>query len=164
MNTSPTPPPSWLRRRLVDPTLALLRQGITPPKLALCFALGIVVGSFPVLGLTSLLCAGVALALRLNLPAIQLANWIAYPLQLAVLIPFYRAGEWLFGVTDHIDLTPDKLVAMFRADLWGSVVALWDTTMRAIVAWSLLAGPAIALTYVLLLPLFRRLAPPREAA
>lgn len=158
------PPPSWLRRRLVDPTLALLRQGITPPKLALCFALGIVVGSFPVLGLTSLLCAGVALVLRLNLPAIQLANWIAYPLQLAVLIPLYRAGEWLFGVRDHLELTPDRLVAMFRSDLWGSIVALWDTTLRAIVAWSLLAGPAIALTYFLLLPLFRRLAPPREAA
>jgi uncharacterized protein (DUF2062 family) len=164
MNTSPTPHPSWLRCRLVDPTLALLRQGITPPKLALCFALGIVVGCFPVLGLTTLLCAGIALALRLNLPAIQLANWIAYPLQLAVLIPLYRAGEWLFRVRTGIELTPDKLVAMFRADLWGSIVALWDTTLHAIAAWTLLAGPAIALVYLILLPIFRRLAPRREVA
>ena len=157
-------PPSFLRRRIIDPTLSLLRQGITPPKLALCFALGVVVGGFPVLGSTTLLCTVVALALRLNLPAMQLANWIAYPLQLAVLIPLFRAGEWLFRVTDRIELTPEKLAAMVREDTWGTVVALWDTTLHAIAAWALLAGPAIGLLYLALLPIFSRLARRMEAA
>jgi len=33
--------------------------------------------------------------LRLNLPAIQLVNLVVYPLQLALLVPFLRAGAWL---------------------------------------------------------------------
>jgi len=40
----------WLRRRLVEPLLALLREGLAPDRLALCVALGIVIGNVPILG------------------------------------------------------------------------------------------------------------------
>jgi uncharacterized protein (DUF2062 family) len=43
----------FLRRRLIDPLLALLTQGITPQKLALSIAIGAIVGIFPVLGSTT---------------------------------------------------------------------------------------------------------------
>jgi hypothetical protein len=50
-----------------------------------------------VVGIPTVLCAGVALALlRLNLPAIQAANYAAMPLQLALIVPFVRLGGWLF--------------------------------------------------------------------
>lgn len=149
--------PGFIRRRVVDPLLALLKQGLSPERLSLCLAIGIVLGCFPVLGLTTVLCTVAALALRLNLPAIQLANWIAYPLQLAVLIPLFRLGDRLFNVANPVALTPGRLVEMFDADFWGSIVALWDTTVRAMVAWSLLALPALALLYFATLPLLRRL-------
>lgn len=150
-------PESQLRRRILNPLLGLLRQGLTPEKLALCLALGLVIGCFPVLGSTTFLCAGVAVALRLNLPAIQLANWIAYPLQLLVLIPLFRLGDRLFGVREPIPLTPARLLEMFDEDFSGSILALWDTTLHAVVAWGLLAIPALALLYYPLVPLLRRL-------
>lgn len=34
---------------------------------------------------------------RLNQPAIQLVNWVVYPLQFALLIPLIRMGEWIFA-------------------------------------------------------------------
>ena len=74
----------------------LLKQGITPEKIALTVALGAFIGTIPMLGTTTILCTVVALALRLNLPAIQMVNGIVYPLQLILLIPFYRLGAWLF--------------------------------------------------------------------
>lgn len=154
---------SFLRRRVLLPTLSFLKQGVTPQKLAQCFAIGLVVACFPVLGSTTLLCTAIALPLRLNLPAIQLANWVAYPLQLAVLIPLFRAGEWLFGVAVQLPLTPEKLVAMFRADFWGSIAALWDTTLHAIAAWALMGIPLMILLYFVLLPIFRRLSLSRSA-
>src|SRR5215510_2180462 len=84
---------SFLRRRLVDPILELLRQGVTPEKIALSFALGLGIGIFPVLGVSTVLCTVIAIALRLNLPAIHLANYAASPLQLLLIIPFVRMGE-----------------------------------------------------------------------
>jgi uncharacterized protein (DUF2062 family) len=47
-----------------------------PRKISLCIALGFALGVFPVLGMTTLLCAFSAFALRLNLPAIQVVNFL----------------------------------------------------------------------------------------
>ena len=62
----------WLKKRLIDPLLNLLRQGLSPKDLALCVALGIGVGLFPVLGVSTPALTVLALTLRLNLAAIQL--------------------------------------------------------------------------------------------
>ena len=78
------------------PIVDLLTQGITPEKIALSIAFGLVLGVFPALGWTTLLCLLVAVWLRLNVPAMQLVNYLAYPLQVALLVPFIRAGEVLF--------------------------------------------------------------------
>src|SRR5208282_4169227 len=78
-----------------------LRQGISPPRLALTLALGFAIGCIPVVGIPTVLCAGLALALRLNLPAIQAANYAAMPLQFALIVPFVLLGgritAWLPG-------------------------------------------------------------------
>ena len=70
--------PGFFHRRVVAPIVALLTQGITPGKIALSLAFGITLGVFPVLGTTTLLCVAAALMFGLNLPAIQLVNWLIY--------------------------------------------------------------------------------------
>jgi uncharacterized protein (DUF2062 family) len=87
----------WLRRQIVNPVLDLLRQGVTPEKISLSIALGITLGVTPVLGSTSVLCFLAAVLLRLNLPALQLVNYLVYPLQFALLVPFIRVGEWILA-------------------------------------------------------------------
>ena len=87
----------FFRRRIARPILELLRQGVTPEKMALSLALGVAIGVFPALGTTTALCALVAFIWRLNLPAIQIVNYFVYPAQLALIIPSFRAGEILFG-------------------------------------------------------------------
>ena len=98
------PRESLLQRRIVRPVIELLREGVTPEKIALSIAFGITLGVFPVLGSTTALCALAALTFRLNLPAIQLVNYFVYPLQVAFLIPFFRLGEKLFGA-QHLPLS-----------------------------------------------------------
>src|SRR5579872_6178647 len=83
--------------RVVEPLLSLLRQGLSPERLALSVALGIALGVFPVLGTTTLLCGLAAILFRLNVPAMQLVNYLVFSLQLALLIPFIRLGELLYG-------------------------------------------------------------------
>jgi hypothetical protein len=47
---------------------------------------------FPVLGSTTILCAAAAFVLRLSLLAIQAVNFLIYPLQLIVFLPFLQGG------------------------------------------------------------------------
>lgn len=145
----------FLYKRIVLPMLELLRQGVSPEKLALSIALGVTVGVFPVLGTTTALCALAALLLRLNLPAIQIANYVVYPVQLALLLPFFRLGEWIFR-SPHLPISGSQLNAVFRASRLNALHLLGTTLWHAAVAWLLLAPFAVALLYVLFLIILRR--------
>lgn len=143
-----------ISRRIGD----LLRQGVTPEKLALSVALGVILGLFPVLGTTTALCAIAALVLRLNLPAIQLVNYIVYPAQIALLIPFFRLGECIFRAP-RLPLSVVQVAGMFRANYWQAMRFLWVSMCHAVVAWCLLAPLGLALLYgVLLLALKKAVA------
>ena len=145
------------RRRIARPIVELLRQGVTPEKMALSLALGVALGVFPVLGTTTALCALVAFVWRLNLPAIQIVNYFVYPLQIALVLPFFRAGEKLFGAP-HLPLSVSQIVAAVHASFWGATQFLWATIWHAAVAWCVIAPVFVALAYVILLALLRRIA------
>jgi uncharacterized protein (DUF2062 family) len=145
----------FFSRRLVRPFLDLLRQGVTPEKIALSVALGVALGVFPVLGSTTAFCALAAFAWQLNLPAIQFVNYFVYPLQIALLIPFFRLGEKLFHAP-HLPLSAPQIYAMIHANMGSAVRSLWITTWHAIVVWCLLAPPCAAAIYAVLTPALRR--------
>lgn len=150
---------SFLQRKLVRPISDLLKQGVTPEKMALSLALGTALGIFPVLGSTTALCAIAALALGLNLPAIQIVNYFVYPAQIALLIPFFRLGERLFRAP-HLAISVPQIYAMFHGNVWSvwsSMRLLWTTTWHATVVWCLAAPLIVAVIYSVLTPLLRRL-------
>src|ERR1700752_5013056 len=120
----------FLSRKLLRPLLELLRQGATPEKLALSIALGAVLALLPAIGCNTTLCALIALIWRLNLPAVQLVNYFLYPLQIALLIPFFRLGEKLFRAP-HLPLSVSQIALMVHANFWGAVAFLWNTTWHA---------------------------------
>lgn len=148
---------NFLQQRFVRPVIELLRQGVTPEKIALSIVFGVTLGVFPVLGSTTALCALAALAFRLNLPAIQIVNYFVYPLQIALLIPFFRLGERLFGA-QHLPLSVPQIYAMIHASVTSAIRTLWTTTWHAIVVWCLLAPVAALFLYLVLVPLLRRVA------
>jgi uncharacterized protein (DUF2062 family) len=150
-----------IRRYLIEPLIGFLRQGMSPRKLALTIALGIVIGVIPVLGSTTLLCTLAALGFRLNLPAIQAVNGVVYPLQLALLIPFWKAGAWLFGGGTPA-LTVRQIFSLIRDNAWHAITLLWVVTMHALVVWFLAGCIAAMILYTALLPLLRRLKPGLE--
>ena len=128
-----------------------------PSQIALCIAMGISLGIFPVLGVTTLLCAMAAFALRLNLPAIQIVNYLVYPLQLILLAPFYATGSWLFQNTGP-DLIEGDLIDLLRTDFWGSMANLWDLTLYAILTWLVISPLIVLVLYLILKPVIQSLA------
>jgi uncharacterized protein (DUF2062 family) len=145
----------FFHRRMIRPILDLLRQGVTPEKIALSVALGAALGVFPALGWSTMLCAIAAIVLRLNLPAIQIVNYFVYPAQIALLVPFFRWGEKLFRAP-HFPISVPQIYALFHAGAWMAIKLLWSTTWHAIVAWSLLAPVFAGVVYMILTPVLRR--------
>jgi hypothetical protein len=114
--------------------LAAATAGLSPHKIALIVALGLVLGAFPVYGCPTILCGLAAFALRLNLPALQLVNQMATPVQIALLLPFARTGSWVFGI---------------RAGFGG---VMWN----AVAGWACISVPLGVLLYFTLGYVLRR--------
>ena len=144
-------------RKLIQPIIDLLRQGITPEKIALSLAIGVCLGVFPVLGSTTALCTLAAIIFRLNLPAIQLVNYFVYPLQLALLIPFIRFGEIIFRAP-HVSLSLTIIFESIKRSAWQTTKTYWTSGWHAMIGWCLVGPLAIWTLYLVLTPLLRRLA------
>ena len=147
---------AYWHRKIIEPITALLKQGITYRKIALSIALGISLGIFPILGISTILCVLAAVIFRLNLLAIQLVNYLVYPLQLLLLIPFLRAGEMLSGDA-RVTVTLNAVVDKFKADWLAALNLLWETLMHAAIVWLLVCPILTLLMYHLLKPALRRL-------
>ena len=148
----------FIQDRIVRPVRELLRQGTSPEKIALSIAFGLIVGIFPALGWTTALCFLGAVVFRLNIPAVQLVNYFVYPLQLALMIPFIRAGELLFD-SARMPLSIAQILAMIKADAGHAIRVLWVSTLHAVAVWALIAPVAVYVIYLILSPMLRRLAP-----
>lgn len=147
----------FFKRRLLDPLLALLKQGVAPERLALCVAIGVTVGLIPVLGISTLLCTVIALAFRLNLPAIQLTQAVMAPLQLLLIVPFVRLGEWMMhAATQPVSISAG--LALMKQGIWHTVIVLKDAILHASVAWIAVAPVAVFMLYRVLRPIFSRAA------
>lgn len=129
-----------------------LRQGISPQRLALTLALGFAIGCIPVIGIPTALCLLVALGLRLNVPAIQAANYVAMPLQVALIFPFVRLGGWMFASGAHQPFQTGILHASPLKLVWAS----GSIAGEALAAWLVTAVPTVALMTLILTALLRR--------
>jgi uncharacterized protein (DUF2062 family) len=143
-----------LRRRVGDPLLLLLSQGLAPETLALSLALGATLGLLPVLGATTALCAAVGIALRLNHPALQLANYVVCPLQIPLLLVFVRLGETMVGATP-MPFSVEGLVTYLREDPLAFLARFGWTGIHGILGWLTVAPLIGGALYVGLLPLLR---------
>lgn len=131
----------WLRAKVVDPSLVILRRGAEPKQLAWSLTLGFTTGLFPLCGLTAALCGLVALALRAQChpPTMMLANLLATPFELSLIVPFMRFGERLTGAAP-MSLKPDAL--------WQAVSGKASTAVLLALAHALL-GYLIAAPFIL---------------
>lgn len=134
---------------LVQKFMQVVRQGITPRQLAVTCALGVVVGLFPVFGVTTLLCLAVALLFKLNLPVIQLVNYLVAPLQILLILPLIRAGTFVFSYPFHYSL--EDLTMLFKSDIIVLIKEVGVALLLGIGVWCLMSVP---LFVVLFYPLY----------
>lgn len=146
----------WLRKRVWGPIRGQLNQGLSAEGLAWSLCVALACATCPVIGATTLLCIGAGAAFRLNHPVMQVVNYLSYPLQIALLIPFWRLGEHLFSAP-RLDLHLSAILGMLKVDPSGAIRFYWAEVWHGAVAWLLVAVPAACLAAWILTPLFRRL-------
>jgi uncharacterized protein (DUF2062 family) len=138
-----------------------LRQGVSPNRLAITLAVGFVLGCIPVIGLPTALCALLAAALRLNLPAIQAANYLAMPFQVALIVPFVRIGGKITPAFARSTLDMSLLVhsplQLLLHSSRGVAMQLGLLAGQALLAWLVLAVPVMVVLAVLLAGILRRM-------
>jgi uncharacterized protein (DUF2062 family) len=142
-----TGPGAFWRRRFLDPLLELAGQQMRPETLALSIALGLVFGVFPIWGVPTLLCILAALTLRLNLGVLQLVNYLVCPLQLTLLLPFFRLGAQMFRSRAG-SFSPAQFFELLRHDLAGAAAGMGTTALHAAAAWFCVCAPAGLMLYV----------------
>jgi len=131
-----------------------LRQGASPQRLALTLALGFAIGCLPMIGIPTALCMLVALGLRLNVPAIQAANYAAMPLQVALIFPFLRLGGWMFASSRHAAVSPAITMSSSPLKLiWAS----GGLAGQALGAWFVTAIPMVLVLTLVLTAVLRRI-------
>ena len=146
---------STLSGKFVTPVKNLLLQGTSPRLIAIAIAGGAVLGIFPVIGSTTLLCTIFALALRLNIPLVQLVNFSVYPLQVIMIIPFMKMGEYIFGI-ESLSYSLDDIYRLVTGDILNAISVLWNVTLQGIGAWVITAPFLFALIYFPLYTLIRK--------
>lgn len=142
-------------QRWLAPIREQLRQGLSPPAAALALSLGLWLGLLPVPGATTLACVAVALALRLNQVLMQAVNYLAYPLQLLLLLPFYAAGSRLFG-GPGLSLSLGQLLDRAHQAPWPLLKDLWQVALHGVAVWALLGLVAVPLLWAACYALLRR--------
>nr|ACU14876.1 unknown [Glycine max] len=121
---------SWVQKKITEPN-----------QLAFSAALGITLGLFPIALLGSFCHA----------PTVMLANFIATPIELSLVVPFLRLGEVISGGS-HFPLTSDALKKVLTGQASREVLL---SVAHALLGW-LVASPFVLGTlYIVLLPCFK---------
>lgn len=138
----------------VQKLVGFFKQGTSPHGLAASTTLGIVLGVFPILGVTTWMSTLIGVRFKLNVPLVLAVLYLVWPIQIGLIIPFLRAGEWLFAAPPFA-LSLEKVQLAFEADFFGALRQFWDANLYALAGWSMLALPIGVLIYYLLFYLFK---------
>jgi uncharacterized protein (DUF2062 family) len=149
---------AWLKQKVSNPLLALLKRGLSPHDLALAAVVSLGVAVNPIIGSTTVLCLIAGRLLRLNHLVMQTVNYLAYPLQFILLVPFVRLGEQLTGA-EPLPLSPSLLIEEFQKSFGGFVAKFGLAYAHGLLGWVLVVPVTCFGLYFLFIRLFRRLSP-----
>ncbi|XP_020087854.1 uncharacterized protein LOC109709897 [Ananas comosus] len=143
----------WFKRKVADPLLQILKRGAEPKQLAFSTALGLTLGLFPICGVTVFLCvmAIAVLRHRCHAPTVMLANFVATPVELSLVIPFLRLGEAI-SHGPHFPLTSDALRKVVFGEASREVLV---AVFHALLGWTVAAPFVLGSLYLVLIPCFK---------
>ena len=129
---------------------------MSPSALATALLIGMILGLIPFPLVATLLCAALALVLRLNMGVIQLGNYLMYPFQLLLMIPLMEWGNALLGGRSF-PWDYEQLAQLAEKGIMPFADAIGQYLWGGLLMWVLIIVIPGALCYPLLVRVFRRM-------
>ena len=126
-------------KKLKATLITQLKQGATPEKLSQSIVAGLLIGVFPLMGVTTIL-SGVAGALfKLNHIAVQAVTYAMYPVQL-IMIPIYIKVVSLMIGAEDVPIRPDLILKLFAEDWLSCLKKYAWISLVAVILWTLVSA------------------------
>jgi uncharacterized protein (DUF2062 family) len=140
--------------RVLIPVSNIRKQGFSAETLALSISIGIIGGAFPAIGFASYICLILTLAFKQNIIIVQVVNWLVYPLQILLIIPFMKLGYSIF-TGGELTITLHQVVAAFQSGIMNGIKLIGIISLYGIIAWAVIAIPTLFILYSSFLLIFR---------
>jgi len=140
---------------LKDKITALFRQGLTPKEIALSIIVSGLIGIIPVLGVSTFMITTLSLKSKLNLPLMIAFNYLMWPVQILLIIPFIRIGGFVFSVQPNHH-TIEEIISSFHNSFFRTLSHLSFELLCGLGGWFFTAVPVSFGIYLLSLFVFKR--------
>ena len=148
-------------RNLDQKFKGLLKQRLSPKDLAFSISIAFLIGIFPVYGTATFILAFLAFRLRLNLPIMIAVSYILTPVQILLILPFARVGEYLFGF-EKLGMDLESLQNAYAEGILEAFSQYSGRLVLAIGGWAIISAPMAVLVYILFFQVFRAIRSARK--
>lgn len=126
---------------LKDKTTALLKQGLTPKELSQSIIVSGLISIIPILGMSTFMITTISLKRKLNLPIMISLSYLMWPVQILLIIPFIRVGEFIFALPQNHH-TVDEIISSFQNSFFITLRQLSFELLCGLGGWLFTAVPA----------------------
>ena len=125
-------------------------QGLSAKELSESIIVSILISIMPILGVTTFLITVVSIKGKLNLPIMITLSYLAWPLQILLIIPFIQLGQFVFSLPNS-HLTVDEIIYLAQNNFLKMLQQLSFELLCGFGAWLLFAVPIAMVFYGLTL-------------
>lgn len=130
--------------------IALFKQGLTPKKLCQSIIVSALISVIPIIGVSTFMITTVSLKSKLNLPVMVALSYLMWPIQILLIIPFIRAGEFIFLVHPK-QHSVEEIVTLFQTSFFKTISYLSFELLCGLGGWFFIAIPISLGVYSLML-------------
>jgi uncharacterized protein (DUF2062 family) len=138
-------------KKIINKSKALFKQGLTPKQLCKSVIVSGLISTIPILGLSTFMITTVSLKWKLNLPLMLAISYLMWPIQILMIIPFMKIGQFIFSVPGKHH-SVEEIISSFQESFFKTVTNLSFELLCGFGGWLLTAVPvAIGIYYLTLL-------------
>ena len=134
---------------------ALFTQGLTPKKLSQSIIVSGLISTIPILGVSTFMITTVSIKTKLNLPIMIALSYMMWPLQILLIIPFIRVGEFIFSVPQN-HYTVEEIISSFQNSFFQTLSHLSFELLCGFGGWLFTAVPLAIVIYLVTLLFLKR--------
>ena len=123
-----------------------MKQGLTPRQLIQSVVVSGLISIIPILGVSTFMITTVSIKLKLNFPVMISLSYLMWPIQISLIIPFIRVGEFIFSVPRNHH-TVEEIINSFQNSFFQTLSQLSFELLCGLGGWVLTAVPISVVIY-----------------